>query len=180
MKYNSTRNRSVSVSAAQAIAQGISADGGLFVPESLPQYSYEDLCKLKEMTYQGRAQRILSDFLTDFTQPEIEESVREAYSPNKFGGEHPAPLALQQNGDKNMYVLELWHGPTCAFKDMALQILPHLLTKSMSKVSGGKKAVILVATSGDTGKAALEGFRDVAGTEIMVFYPQDGVSPRNY
>ena len=88
MKYNSTRNRSVSVSAAQAIAQGISADGGLFVPESLPQYSYEDLCKLKEMTYQGRAQRILSDFLTDFTQPEIEESVREAYSPNKFGGEH--------------------------------------------------------------------------------------------
>lgn len=177
MKYNSTRNRSVSVSAAQAIAQGISADGGLFVPESLPQYSYEDLCKLKEMTYQGRAQRILSDFLTDFTQPEIEESVREAYSPNKFGGEHPAPLALQQNGDKNMYVLELWHGPTCAFKDMALQILPHLLTKSMSKVSGGKKAVILVATSGDTGKAALEGFRDVAGTEIMVFYPQDGVSP---
>ena len=177
MKYNSTRNRSVSVSAAQAIAQGISADGGLFVPESLPQYSYEDLCKLKEMTYQGRAQRILSDFLTDFTQPEIEESVREAYSPNKFGGEHPAPLALQQNGDKNMYVLELWHGPTCAFKDMALQILPHLLTKSMSKISGGKKAVILVATSGDTGKAALEGFRDVAGTEIMVFYPQDGVSP---
>ena len=177
MKYNSTRNRSVSVSAAQAIAQGISADGGLFVPESLPQYPYEDLCKLKEMTYQGRAQRILSDFLTDFTQPEIEESVREAYSPNKFGGEHPAPLALQQNGDKNMYVLELWHGPTCAFKDMALQILPHLLTKSMSKVSGGKKAVILVATSGDTGKAALEGFRDVAGTEIMVFYPQDGVSP---
>ena len=108
------------------------------------------------MAYQGRAQRILSDFLTDFTQPEIEESVREAYSPNKFGGEHPAPLALQQNGDKNMYVLELWHGPTCAFKDMALQILPHLLTKSMSKVSGGKKAVILVATSGDTGKAALE------------------------
>ena len=85
MKYNSTRNRSVSVSAAQAIAQGISADGGLFVPESLPQYSYEDLCKLKEMTYQGRAQRILSDFLTDFTQPEIEESVREAYSPNKSG-----------------------------------------------------------------------------------------------
>lgn len=177
MNYNSTRNRSVSVSAAQAIAQGISKDGGLFVPENLPQYSYADLCVLKELTYQGRAQKILSDFLTDFTQEEIQESVQGAYSPEKFGGGHPAPLALQQNGEKNMYVLELWHGPTCAFKDMALQILPHLLTKSMRKVSGGKKAVILVATSGDTGKAALEGFKDVMGTEIMVFYPQDGVSP---
>ena len=120
MQYVSTRGGVPAASYSEIVLQGLARDGGLFVPESLPQYSYEDLCKLKEMTYQGRAQRILSDFLTDFTQPEIEESVREAYSPNKFGGEHPAPLALQQNGDKNMYVLELWHGPTCAFKDLSL------------------------------------------------------------
>lgn len=176
MNYLSTRNRLVSVTASQAIAQGISKDGGLFVPETLPQYSYEDLLALKEMTYQGRAQKILSDFLTDFTLEEIQDSVEGAYGGETFEGDRPAPLAYQQNGDKNMYVLELWHGPTCAFKDMALQLLPHLLTKSMAKTNGGKKAVILVATSGDTGKAALEGFKDVPGTEIMVFYPQDGVS----
>ena len=177
MNYNSTRNSSVAVSAAQAIAQGISKEGGLFVPGQLPRYSYEDLNALKELDYVGRAQRILSDFLTDFTPEEIEESVRKAYAPEKFGGDNPAPLTLLQNNDKNMYLMELWHGPTCAFKDMALQLLPHLLTKSLKKTYAGKTAVILVATSGDTGKAALEGFKDVDGTKILVFYPEDGVSP---
>ncbi len=176
MNYKSTRDQSVNVTAAQAIAQGISKEGGLFVPEKLPSYSYADLCALSHMDYVDRAQRILSDFLTDFTQEEIQESVTAAYAPDKFG-EHPAPLALQQTGEDNMYLLELWHGPTCAFKDMALQLLPHLLTKSLHKTCDGKTAVILVATSGDTGKAALEGFKDVAGTKMLVFYPEDGVSP---
>lgn len=177
MNYNSTRNSSVVVSAAQAIAQGISKEGGLFVPGQLPHYTYEDLRALKELDYAGRAQRILSDFLTDFTPEEIQESVEKAYAPEKFGGDNPAPLTLLQNNDKNMYLMELWHGPTCAFKDMALQLLPHLLTKSLQKTYAGKTAVILVATSGDTGKAALEGFKDVEGTKILVFYPEDGVSP---
>lgn len=177
MNYKSTRNSSVKVSAAQAIAQGISKDGGLFVPEQLPQYRNEDLNALKEMDYMGRAQKILSDFLTDFTPEEIKESVQSAYAPEKFGGDNPAPLILLQNNDRNMYLMELWHGPTCAFKDMALQLLPHLLTKSLKKTYAGKTAVILVATSGDTGKAALEGFKDVDGTKILVFYPEDGVSP---
>lgn len=177
MNYKSTRNGSVTVSAAQAIAQGISKEGGLFVPEQLPVYTYEDLNALKELDYVGRAKKILSDFLTDFTPEEIEESVRNAYTPEKFGGENPAPLTLLQNGDVSMYLMELWHGPTCAFKDMALQLLPHLLTKSLQKTYAGKTAVILVATSGDTGKAALEGFKDVDGTKILVFYPEDGVSP---
>ena len=168
MNYKSTRDQSVNVTAAQAIAQGISKEGGLFVPEKLPSYSYADLCALSHMDYVDRAQRILSDFLTDFTQEEIQESVTAAYAPDKFG-EHPAPLALQQTGEDNMYLLELWHGPTCAFKDMALQLLPHLLTKSLHKTCDGKTAVILVATSGDTGKAALEGFKDVAGTKMLVF-----------
>ncbi len=177
MNYNSTRDSSVKVTAAQAIAQGISRDGGLFVPENLPHYSYADLCALQQMDYNGRAKKILADFLSDFTQTEIDESVDSAYTAEKFGSNHPAPLTLLQNGEKNMYLLELWHGPTCAFKDMALQILPHLLTKSLTKTQEGKTAVILVATSGDTGKAALEGFKDVSGTKILVFYPEDGVSP---
>ena len=177
MNYRSTRQNSVSVSAAQAIAQGISTDGGLFVPESLPSYSYADLCEMEHLTYKGRAKRILGDFLSDFTREEIDESVEAAYAADKFGGENPAPLVLLQNGEKNMYLLELWHGPTSAFKDMALQILPQLLTKSLKKTADGKTAVILVATSGDTGKAALEGFKDVDHTKMVVFYPQEGVSP---
>lgn len=174
--YKCTRNDRETVSASQAIVQGLSADGGLFVPESLPHYSYTDLSELQNMTYTGRAARILGDFLPEFTPEEIEACVTQAYSEEKFPG-GPAPLVLQQNGDVNMYVLELWHGPTCAFKDMALQLLPHLLTKSLEKTGCTKTAVILVATSGDTGKAALEGFKDVPGTKILVFYPENGVSP---
>ncbi len=177
LKYTSTRDSGRIVSAAQAISQGISEEGGLFVPSQLPKYSYEDLTALSKCSYQERAVRILKDFLSDFSEEEIRECVENAYGGDKFSGGHPAPLTLQQNGDVNMYMLELWHGPTCAFKDMALQILPHLLTKSLQKIHSDKTAVILVATSGDTGKAALEGFKDVAGTRVLVFYPENGVSP---
>ncbi len=177
MKYTSTRDREKSVSAAQAISQGISTEGGLFVPCELPHYSYEDLTALSKCSYEERAIRIMKDFLTDFSEDEIRECVEKAYGGNRFSGGHPAPLTLQQNGELNMYMLELWHGPTCAFKDMALQILPHLLTKSLEKIHSDKTAVILVATSGDTGKAALEGFKDVDGTRVLVFYPENGVSP---
>ncbi len=177
MYYNSTQNASEVVSAAQAIAQGISKDGGLFVPQSFPQYDEATLKALLKEDYKGRAKKMFSDFLTDFTAEEIDECVEKAYTAAKFGGDNPAPMAYTQLGGKQLNILELWHGPTCAFKDMALQILPHLLTKSLKKTCDGKDAVILVATSGDTGKAALEGFKDVEHTKIIVFYPMDGVSP---
>lgn len=177
MLYNSTTNKSATVSAAQAIAQGISADGGLFVPCEIPSYSMDDIAALTKLDYCGRAKKILGDYLEDFTQEEIDECVTKAYTAEKFGSSNPAPVVFQTNDGVEMNILELWHGPTCAFKDMALQILPHLLTKSLKKTSDGKEAVILVATSGDTGKAALEGFKDVDGTRIIVFYPEKGVSP---
>ena len=173
MEYCSTRNREVRVSAAWAISHGISEEGGLFVPCSFPQVSAEVLGKMTEEDYRGRAKRILSLFLTDFSSEEIGHCVEEAYTAEKFGDDFIAPISML---DEKTGVLELWHGPTCAFKDMALQILPHLLTVSAGKVSSGKTVVILVATSGDTGKAALEGFKDVPNTRILVFYPEDGVS----
>lgn len=172
MNYISTRNSNLKVSAAQAIAQGISKDGGLFVPETVPTLTEKDFKALCSMNYQQRAAYILSYYLTDFSKEEIEYCTKGAYQ-NTFDCNAPAPLATLADGTK---VLELWHGPTCAFKDLALQILPFLLTTAAKKVSGGKKTVILVATSGDTGKAALEGFKDVPGTEIIVFYPSEGVS----
>ena len=172
MNYISTRDKSIKVSAAQAIAQGISKDGGLFVPETIPSLSADDFALLKGMNYTERAAFILKLFLTDFTDEEIDYCVKGAYL-GSFDGDKPAPL---NKIGKNVNILELWHGPTCAFKDLALQLLPYLLTTSAKKVSGGKETVILVATSGDTGKAALEGFRDVENTKIMVFYPNDGVS----
>ena len=177
MKYCCTRNAAERVSAAQAIAQGISADGGLFVPESLPRYTHEDLMELSLCPYTERAARIMADFLPEFSREELLECANAAYAPEKFSGGSPAPLSLEQKGSLNMYVLELWHGPTCAFKDMALQMLPHLLTASLRKTGETRTACILVATSGDTGKAALDGFHDVEGTKIMVYYPVDGVSP---
>lgn len=173
MDYISTRDKSVKVSASAAIAHGISAEGGLFVPESFPKFGKEDFKKLSELDYIGRAEYILKYFLTDFSSEEISECVKDAYS-GSFDDDMPAPLAKLS---EKVGVLELWHGPTCAFKDLALQLLPHLLTTSAKKVSSGKKTVILVATSGDTGKAALEGFKNVENTEIIVFYPSDGVSP---
>ena len=176
MLYNSTQNAKEVVSAAQAIAQGISKDGGLFVPQEFPKYDENTFKALLKTDYKGRAKKVFSDFLSDFTEEEISDCVEKAYTAQKFGGENPAPISYCNLDGTTLNILELWHGPTCAFKDMALQILPHLLTKSLKKKYDGKTAVILVATSGDTGKAALEGFKDVEGTEIMVFYPEDGVS----
>lgn len=173
MNYISTRNKLVKVSAAKAIAQGISVEGGLFVPETFPVFEKEDFEKLIKSDYKQRAEYILKFFLNDFTEEEVKYCINGAYT-GSFENEQPAPISLI--GD-NANILELWHGPTCAFKDLALQLLPYLLTTSAKKVNGGKKTVILVATSGDTGKAALEGFKDVPDTEILVFYPSDGVSP---
>ena len=177
MLYTNTQNNNEKVSSAQAIAQGISPEGGLFVPESFPQYDGVTFETLLRLDYRDRAKKILSDYLTDFTAEEISDCVDNAYTAEKFGGNNPAPIATVKHKNAELNLLELWHGPTCAFKDMALQILPHLLTKSLKKTADGKKAVILVATSGDTGKAALEGFKDVENTNILVFYPSDGVSP---
>ena len=177
MKYVCTRNENENVTAAQAICRGISPSGGLYVPETFPAYGEEDFQKLQKMSYPQRAAYIMKDFLTDFTPEEVAACAQAAYAPEKFGGENPAPIShITASDGAEMYVLELWHGPTCAFKDMALQMLPHLLTRSMKKVQPGETAVILTATSGDTGKAALEGFKDVDGVKIIVFYPQDGVS----
>ena len=174
MLYTSTRDKSVHVFSAQAIARGISADGGLFVPEEIPALSKELLQELSELSYIERAKRVLKLYLTDFTDEELAACVNGAYAPGKFSSEKVAPLHTIADG---AHVLELWRGPTCAFKDMALQLLPYLLTTAAKKTVADKTIVILVATSGDTGKAALAGFCDVPGTKIMVFYPNDGVSP---
>ncbi len=172
MNYISTRNLNEKVTASDAIAKGISVEGGLFVPETLPSLSAEDFKNLSDMSYPERASFVLGKFLGDFTKEEVDYCTKGAYV-GTFDNDLPAPLySLSDNTE----ILELWHGPTCAFKDLALQILPFLLTTSAKKVANGKKTVILVATSGDTGKAALEGFHDVDGTEIMVFYPSEGVS----
>lgn len=177
MLYNSTENKNEVVSAAQAIAQGISKDGGLFVPQELPVYTEDTFKSLLPKTYNERAKFVFSEFLTDFTAEEIADCVDSAYTVEKFGSKCPAPLVAKKYNGNEINIMELWHGPTCAFKDMALQILPHFLTKSLKKTYDGKTAVILVATSGDTGKAALEGFKDVDHTKMIVFYPDDGVSP---
>lgn len=176
MKYKSTRDSSISLNSKYAIAKGISEEGGLYVPCSFPKYSHENLDKMKMLNYKSRAKFILKDFLTDFSDAELIDCIESAYSGEKFDLDNPAPVFLGQNSNKNVYILELWHGPTLAFKDIALQILPHLLTKSFSEVYKGKRAIIPVATSGDTGKAAMEGFKNVDGTDVIVFYPEDGVS----
>lgn len=173
MNYVSTRNNDVKVSSAYAIAHGISVEGGLYVPDSIPTLTKNDFLTLAELDYKSKAEFILKKYLTDFTDEEIKNCVNGAYT-GSFDDDKPAALA--QLGDK-INILELWHGPTCAFKDLALQLLPYLLTTSTKKVTDDKKTVILVATSGDTGKAALEGFKDVENTEIIVFYPSEGVSP---
>ncbi len=173
MKYVSTRDNTLRCEAAQAIAMGLSRDGGLFTPIALPRLEVGELEAMQNMTYQQRAVAIMGKFLEDFTQEELAFFASRAYSDQKF--DNPAVAPLYQV-DENTWSLELWHGPTCAFKDMALQMLPYLLTASLTKTQEEKTVCILVATSGDTGKAALEGFRDVERTRILVFYPQDGVS----
>ena len=172
MQYTSTRNNSVEVSAAKAIATGISPEGGLYVPTELPALTAEDITALIPMSYKERATAVLSRFLTDFTKAEVAECCANAYG-ERF--DTPAVAPLHDMGD-GRHILELWHGPTCAFKDMALQILPHLMRVSVGKTNPDEEIVILVATSGDTGKAALEGFKDAPNTKILVFYPLDGVS----
>ena len=173
MIYHSTRNSALSVSSAEAIAQGISADGGLFVPAFIPELSAADFESLKGLPYAERAARLLQLYLTDYTPEELRECTKAAYASGSF--ETPNVQEIAKLADGSM-LLELWHGPTCAFKDMALQILPHFLTRAVKKTGTDKEIVILTATSGDTGKAALAGFQDVPGTKIMVFYPEDGVS----
>lgn len=173
MLYTSTRDKSVRVSASQAITMGISKDGGLFVPTEFPKINETDINELIKLDYIGRAKNILSRYLTDFTEEELDKCVNGAYAKGKFSSDKTAPLVTL---NKSTSILELWKGPTCAFKDMALQILPYLLTTASKKAAPDKEIVILVATSGDTGKAALEGFKDVEGTKILVFYPNDGVS----
>ena len=173
MDYISTRDSGHRVSAAQAIVSGLSPDGGLFLPESLPQFSLSEIEAMAKTGYAGRAVAVLSRFLTDFSEDELREYVSRAYAPEKFPPKAVAPVVSL---DENAHILELFHGPTCAFKDFALQLLPFLLTASLRKTGCDKTVVILVATSGDTGKAALEGFADVPGAKICVFYPDGGTS----
>lgn len=173
MDYISTRNNKISVSSSFAITHGIAADGGLFMPVGIPEFSADDFENLCAMTYIERAAFVLKKYLTDFSDDEIRACVEGAYT-RSFENDNPAPLAAL---GADIRVIELWHGPTCAFKDLALQLLPYLMTTASKHVADGKKIVIPVATSGDTGKAALEGFKDVENTEIIVFYPSDGVSP---
>ncbi|MBQ6020950.1 MAG: threonine synthase [Clostridia bacterium] len=174
MLYTSTRDNAVRVTAAEAITRGISADGGLFVPVEIPQVDAAFLASLCEKSYVERAVSVLKLFLDEFGEDELRAYAEGAYLGGKYSSGATVPLV---SPDARHNILELWHGPTCAFKDMALQMLPYLLTGSAKKIGNDKKIVILVATSGDTGKAALEGFRDVPGTGILVFYPADGVSP---
>ncbi|MFZ5596772.1 MAG: threonine synthase [Bacillota bacterium] len=172
MKYISTRGGGLAVGSAGAIKSGIAPDGGLYAPESRVEIGPGLLERLRPADYRKRAAMILSHYLTDFSDSEIEECARGAYGP-AFDTPDIAPV---RELDETTYVQELWHGPTSAFKDMALQILPRFLPLAAKKTGESAEIVILVATSGDTGKAALEGFRDVPGTRIMVFFPDQGVS----
>ncbi len=169
--YRSTRDDNVKVTASQAILKGLAADGGLFVPESIPTLdkSFEELSK---MSYADVAYEVMKLMLDDFTEEELRDCINKAYD-SKFDTKEIAPLVKADGA----YFLELFHGSTIAFKDMALSILPHLLITSAKKNNVKNDIVILTATSGDTGKAALAGFADVKGTKIIVFYPKNGVSP---
>ena len=169
--YKSTRGKEQAVTASMAILKGLSEDGGLFVPERIPQLDVP-MDKLAQMTYQETAYEVMSRFLTDFTEEELKNCISKAYD-SKFDTEKIAPL----HEACGAYFLELFHGATIAFKDMALSILPHLMTTAAKKNHVKNEIVILTATSGDTGKAAMAGFADVPGTKIIVFYPKHGVSP---
>ncbi|MBR1858672.1 MAG: threonine synthase [Selenomonadaceae bacterium] len=191
MKYISTRSNKKDlnpINSAEAILQGMAADGGLFVPEFIPRIKMNEIKALVEKRYESRAVDILSKFLTDYTADELNECAELAY--NWFDVQGRAPIAVFSDNPNNdskktdnknkkshtTAVLELWHGPTSAFKDMALQMLPQLMRIALKKTGETKQILILVATSGDTGKAALAGFADVPQTKIMVFYPDGGVS----
>lgn len=169
--YKSTRSEDVEVTASQAILQGLAEDGGLFVPTSFPKLE-ATIEELSKMSYQEVAYEVMKQFLTDYTEEEMKDCINKAYD-DKFDTEEIAPIVKVNNA----YYLELFHGSTIAFKDMALSILPHLLTTAAKKNGVKNDIVILTATSGDTGKAAMAGFADVPNTKIIVFYPKDGVSP---
>ena len=169
--YKSTRGTGDKLTASQAILKGLSDDGGLFVPDRIPELDI-DLETLSKMSYQEIAYEVMSRFLTDFTEEELKACIEKAYD-SKFDAEEIVPLVKKGNA----HIMELFHGPTIAFKDMALSILPHLLTTAAKKNHVKNEIVILTATSGDTGKAAMAGFADVPGTKIIVFYPKNGVSP---
>ena len=171
--YESTRGGKDSISSAEAIKRGISPNGGLYVPQQIKEFNMKEINDLVDKSYTQRAAFILKQFLDDYSDEELVDCVNKAYNADKFSSSEIAPLKAI---NESLCLLELWHGPTCAFKDMALQILPHFLVKAMKKTGEKSEVIILVATSGDTGKAALEGFADVDGTRIMVFYPEDGVS----
>jgi len=169
--YKSTRGKEEAVTASRAILQGLAGDGGLLVPEEIPALALS-MEQLSEMSYQETAYEIMKLFLTDFTEEELKYCINSAYD-EKFDTEAVAPLAKVDGA----YYLELFHGATIAFKDMALSVLPYLMTTAAKKNHIQNEIVILTATSGDTGKAALAGFADVPGTRIIVFYPKNGVSP---
>lgn len=173
MKYISTRGNYQPVKAAEAIRLGMVPAGGLFVPEKVPVFEQDTIFNMKDNTYQEIALRVLEGFLSDYQESELKECISKAYNEKNFTNDGMAPVL---NLSDNIYIMELWHGPTAAFKDMALQLMPHLLVKALQKAESSKEVVILVATSGDTGKAALEGFKDIPGIRIIVFYPAEGVS----
>ena len=178
MRYTSTRSKIRSITSAQAILQGLAADGGLFVPQKIPKVTLEEIDALKSKTYEQISAWLLGKYLTDYTEDELGECTELAY--NWFDTTARVPVAILIQDPKNPVApvgnIELWHGPTSAFKDVALQMLPHLMRMALKKVGETKEILILVATSGDTGKAALAGFADVPQTKIMVFYPDGGVS----
>lgn len=174
MKYYSTRDKNVSLSAAEAVKMGLSRDGGLLTPTRIPQIDRAFLERLIPMEYAQRAAKVMALYLTDYSEEELLTFGRNAYGPAQFDDPAAAPVRKVEDG---LYCLELWHGPTSAFKDMALQMLPQLLSAALRKTGEKRTACILAATSGDTGKAAMAGFADVPQTCIQVYYPKDGVSP---
>ncbi len=176
MQYISTRGNCPSVSSAQAILRGQAPDGGLYVPESIPHIAAEDWERLRKADYPARAAYILSLYLTDFTYSDLLAAAQIAYSEEKFGTANPAPVQNLNRYTNDSFILELWHGPTSAFKDMALQLLPHLISLSARAVGCEDRFCLLTATSGDTGAAALSGFAAQAGVSVMVYFPDNGVS----
>ena len=178
MNYTSTRSKIKPISSAEAILRGLSDDGGLFVPEKIPKVTLDEIGALKDKSYEQRAAQILGKFLTDYTDDELGECTELAY--NWFDVPARIPVAILIQDPKNPVApvgeMELFHGPTSAFKDVALQMLPHLMRMALAKVGETKEILILVATSGDTGKAALAGFANVPQMKVMVFYPDGGVS----
>lgn len=172
MKFISTRNGNYKITGTEAVIKGISPDGGLFVPESFPKVNLPFIDELCDLTYPQTASKIMALFMDDFSEEELFTMAEDAYK--CFSD--PEDACPVVNVDDAIFITELWHGPTFAFKDVALSFLPRLLTACKKKMGNNEKTLILVATSGDTGKAAIEGFKDVEGTDIIVFYPEDGVS----